>query len=69
MLIPAILALLGLAGLILSITSGLVTAGVDGVFIILVCLMTMAIFGGLVLRLAVAAGYIPVPARFKASSK
>jgi hypothetical protein len=69
MLIPAILALLALVGLVLSITSGLVTAGVDGVFIILVCLMTLAIFGGLALRIAVEAGYIPVPARFKTSHK
>jgi hypothetical protein len=69
MLIPGILALLALVGLVLSITSGLVTAGVDGLFIILVCLLALAIFGGLALRIGVEAGYIPVPARFKASQR
>jgi hypothetical protein len=45
MLIAAILAILSLAGVVLTITSGLATSGVDGLFLILVCLLTAAIFG------------------------
>lgn len=52
MLIAAILALLSLIGLILSITSGLLTAGIDGLFMVLVCLLTLAIFGLMTLSMA-----------------
>lgn len=45
MLIAAILSLLSLAGLVLTITSGLATSGVDGLFLVLVCLLTAAVFG------------------------
>jgi hypothetical protein len=45
MLIAAILAILSLVGVVLTITSGLATSGVDGLFLILVCLLTAAIFG------------------------
>ena len=69
MLIAAILSLLSLIGLVLSITSGLVTAGVDGVFLVLVCLMTGTIFGLLALSMAAQAGYVPVPARFRKAHK
>jgi len=69
MLIAAILSLLSLIGLVLSITSGLLTAGVDGVFLVLVCLMTGTIFGLLALSMAAQAGYIPVPARFQKAHK
>lgn len=65
MLIAAILAILSLVGLILSVTSGLITAGVDGLFIVLVCLLTLVIFGGLAISLAVKNGYIPLPSRFR----
>jgi hypothetical protein len=69
MLIAAILSLLSLIGFVLSITSGLITAGVDGVFLVLVCLMTGTIFGLLALSMAVQAGYVPVPARFQKAHK
>jgi hypothetical protein len=69
MLIAAILALLSLIGLILTFTSGLLTAGVDGIFMILVCLITLAVFGGIALSLGVQGGYIPVPARFRHNHK
>ncbi|HVB33318.1 MAG TPA: hypothetical protein VNJ52_02925 [Patescibacteria group bacterium] len=69
MLIAAIVAVLSLIGLILSITSGLVTAGVDGVFIILVCLLTLAIFGLMFLEMAAKAGVIPMPGRFRRDHK
>lgn len=69
MLIPTILAVLSFVGLVLTITSGLVTSGVDGLFAVLVCLLALAIFGGLALRVAVDSGLIPVPARFKGSRK
>jgi hypothetical protein len=45
MLIAAILAILSLVGLVLTFTSGLATSGVDGIFLILVCLLTASIFG------------------------
>lgn len=69
MLIAAILALLSLAGLILSVTSGLLTAGIDGIFIVLVCLLTLAIFGLLALSMAAKAGYIPLPSRLRGNHK
>jgi hypothetical protein len=45
MLIASVLALLSLAGLVLTFTSGLALSGIDGLFLILVCLLTAAIFG------------------------
>ncbi len=45
MLIAAFLSLLSLAGVVLTITSGLATSGIDGLFLIFVCLLTAAIFG------------------------
>lgn len=69
MLIAGVLALLSLVGLILSFTSGLVTAGIDGIFIVLVCLLTLAIFGLTSLSLAVKAGFLPLPARLRRSPK
>jgi membrane protein DedA with SNARE-associated domain len=68
-LIAALISLLSLVGLVLSVTSGLITAGVDGLFIVLVCLLTGTVFGLLALFLAARAGYLPVPERFKSFSK
>jgi hypothetical protein len=45
MLIAAFLSLLSLVGLVLTVTSGLATSGIDGIFLILVCLLTAAVFG------------------------
>ncbi len=69
MLIAGVLALLSLVGLILSITSRLVGAGVDGIFIVLVCLMMLAIFGLMTLSMAAKAGLIPVPAAMRRDHK
>jgi hypothetical protein len=69
MLIAAILALLSLVGLVLTITSGLLTSGVDGLFLLLVCLLTGTIFGLIALSGAMQAGYIPAPARFRKAHK
>lgn len=63
MLTAAVIALLSLVGLVLTITSGLVTAGVDGLFAVAVCLLMLAIFGLLALSLAAKGGYLPLPGR------
>ncbi len=59
MLIAALIALLSLAGVVLSITTGLLASGIDGLFVIFACLMMAAIFGGLALSLASQGGYLP----------
>ena len=59
MLIAAFLALLSLVGIVLTFTSGLATSGVDGLFLILVCLLTGTIFGLTALSMAAKAGYLP----------
>ncbi len=69
MLIAALLSLFSLVGLILSFTSGLAFAGVDGLFAILVCLVTGTIFGLTAISTAAKAGYLPVPARFRKAAK
>lgn len=69
MLIAGVLALLSLAGLVLSFTSGLVTAGVDGIFIVLVCLLMLAIFGLMTLSMAAKAGLLPLPAGMRRGHK
>ncbi|HVB98969.1 MAG TPA: hypothetical protein VNJ12_06500 [Candidatus Dormibacteraeota bacterium] len=60
MLIAGFLALLSIVGLILSFTSGLVASGIDGIFIVLVCLLMLAIFGLTTLSLAAKSGLLPV---------
>lgn len=67
-LISACLSVLCLVGLVLSITSGLVTAGVDGLFVVLVCLLMAVIFGLNALSTAASAGF-PLPARFRKAHK
>lgn len=69
MLIAAFLSLLSLVGLILTIVSGLATSGIDGIFLILVCLLTGTVFGLIALSAAAEAGYVPVPARFRKAHK
>jgi hypothetical protein len=41
---PVVIVALSLLGLIWDITSGLITSGVDGLFLLLVCLMMGGIF-------------------------
>lgn len=69
MLIAAILAVLSLVGLIFTIVSGLLTSGVDGLFLLLVCLLTGTIFGLHAFASAVQAGYLPGPACFRKAHK
>jgi hypothetical protein len=59
MVISAILALLSLVGLILTFTSGLLTSGVDGLFLVIVCLATALIFGLQALSEAARMGLLP----------
>ena len=65
MLIPAILAILSLAGLIISFTAGLVREGMDGLFIMIVCLSAFVFFGGVTLSTAARKGYLPLPSRLR----
>ena len=48
----AVIVVLSLLGLIWDITSGLITSGVDGLFLLLVCLMMGGIFSLQLLILA-----------------
>lgn len=65
MLFPAILAILSLTGLIVSFTAGLVKAGIDGLFIMIVCLLSFVFFGSLTLSTAARNGYLPLPSRLR----
>lgn len=65
MLIPAILAILSLAGLIVSFTAGLVREGMDGLFIMIVCLIAFVYFGGVTLSTAARNGRLPLLSRLR----
>lgn len=51
--------LAALLGIVFTVTSGLLTSGVDGLFVLLVCLLMMAVFGSQLLRLAQQANLVP----------
>jgi hypothetical protein len=59
MIVCAILALLALVGLVWDIWSGLITSGVDGLMLLLVCLLIGSLFAGQAALLARDAGLIP----------
>ena len=59
MVISALLTLLSLVGLVFTFTSGLIASGVDGLFLVLVCLLTAAIFGLQALSEAARLGFLP----------
>lgn len=69
MLIAAFLALISLLGLILSITSGLIFSGIDGLFVVLICLLTGTIFGLMAVSMAIKGGHVPLPVRFRKAVK
>jgi hypothetical protein len=59
MIICAILALLALAGLVWDIWSGLISSGVDGLMLLLVCLLIGGLFAAQAAFLARKAGLLP----------
>jgi small-conductance mechanosensitive channel len=61
--ICTLLALLGLAGVVLTFLSGLTSAGVDGLFLALVGLLVAAIFGVQALWLARQFGWLRLRSR------
>ncbi len=67
LIICAILALLALAGLVWDIWSGLLTSSVDGLMLLLVCLLVGGLFAGQAALLARKAGLrpgnLPLPGR------
>ncbi len=67
MVISALLTLLSLVGLVLTFTSGLLTSGVDGLFLVIICLFTALIFGLQALSEAARLGFLPQ--RFRKAHK
>lgn len=54
-----VLALIALAGLVWDIWSGLLTSGVDGLLVLLVCLSVGGLFAGQAVLVAWKAGWLP----------
>jgi hypothetical protein len=69
----ALVALLALVGLVWDVWSGLLTSGVDGLLILLVCLLIGGVFAGQALLVARKAGWLPgnlpLPGRKRASAE
>jgi len=59
--ICVIFTLLALAGIVWDITSGLLTSGLDGIMLIMICLMIGGVFSLEVLLVADDAGWIKLP--------
>jgi len=59
--ICAFFILLSILGIAWDITSGLLTSGIDGIMLLFVCLMALAIFGIMLLVELVQAGILPMP--------
>jgi hypothetical protein len=59
--ICVIFALISLAGIIWDITSGLLTSGLDGIMLIMICLMIGGVFSLEILVVADDAGWIKLP--------
>ena len=57
--ICAFFALLCVLGIVWSITSGLLTSGIDGILMLTVCLMMAGIFGLMLLLQLINAGILP----------
>lgn len=53
--------LLSLLGIVWDIESRLLTSGIDGIMLLFVCLITLAIFGIMLLVVLVQAGLLPMP--------
>ena len=56
----AFVVILSVWGVVWSITTGLLTSGIDGIMLFAICLMTAGIFGFMLLFMLWQAGYIPV---------
>jgi hypothetical protein len=57
--------LFSILGIVWDFTSRLLTSGIDGIMLLFVCLMTLAIFGLMLLVVLCQAGFIPVPGSSK----
>jgi TRAP-type C4-dicarboxylate transport system permease small subunit len=57
--ICAFFALLCILGIVWSITSGLLTSGIDGIMMLFVCLMMAGIFGVMLLVELIQTGILP----------
>ena len=57
----AFFVLLSLLGIVWDIESRLLVSGIDGIMLLFVCLMTLAIFGIMLLVVLVQAGLLPMP--------
>lgn len=66
--ICAFFILLAVLGAVWDFTSGLLTSGIDGIMLLIICLLILAIFGIMFLVELVGAGIIPVPAFGKAKA-
>jgi hypothetical protein len=60
--------LLSLLGIVWDIESRLLVSGIDGIMLLFVCLMTLAIFGIMLLVVLVQAGLLPIPGASKSKA-
>ena len=54
---------LSLIGIVWCFTSGLLASGVDGILLVIICLMIAGVFALQIFLIAVQAGWIKLPAR------
>jgi hypothetical protein len=66
--ICALFILLAILGAVWDFTSGLLGSGIDGILLLIVCLLALAIFGIMLLVELVGAGILPKPSFGKAKS-
>jgi hypothetical protein len=66
--ISALFILLALWGMVWDFTSGLLTSGVDGIMLFLVCALTVAVFAIQLLLLLNGAGMLPALGRSKSKA-
>ncbi|MGA8100765.1 MAG: hypothetical protein WB869_01340, partial [Candidatus Acidiferrales bacterium] len=59
--ICVVFTLIALAGIVWDITSGLLTSGLDGIMLIMICLMIGGVFSLEILMVADDAGWIKLP--------
>jgi hypothetical protein len=64
----AFFVLLSLLGIVWDFESRLLTSGIDGIMLLFVCLMTLAIFGIMLLVVLVQAGLLALPGASKSKS-
>jgi len=66
--ICAFFILLGILGAVWDFTSGLLGSGIDGILLLIVCLLALTIFGTMFLVELVGAGILPKPSFGKAKA-